>query len=334
MQNDCKYLIVYVLLTCSVFVAGQELTSSDIKDTLFIYETVTVYDTVYVYDTIRTPGNPSIKAIEPEEIETRMLKPGMLHDQASLLIISGNRAATIPINSIILPENIKNLERMKKLSFFGVVLFAFQNMVLAQADFGISAGGGAWWTRCNYSGAETGYSPTVNLGTYLQLPIGNHIQVSTGVNYNYLSNNSGYKTEIGTTISNGEFYYANVIYLGDGEAASRYHQLSVPLQIGYRFGKITPLVGFECSYRVSESWLNTNFSSYGLLGGLQYKLTDRFSVTLNYYNGLTKDYEYKGAFNDPLPESSDREIGTYNIFWKSSRVDLTVRMGLFHRKSE
>jgi hypothetical protein len=305
------------------------------SDTVYIYETVIEYDTVYVHDTItindKSVGN-ILEFIQPKKAEVNLLLDTN-HDRANAVIFSGGHAATFPVNRIMYSENIKNSTDMKKVSFIGLTLFAFNSMVLAQTDFGISAGGGLWWTNCNYSYVKTEFSPYVNLGPYLQLPVGNHLNLGLGVNYHFLFNNYGYKTELGTKIATGDTIYSDIILLGDGEAASNYHQFSIPMEISYRIGKLSPFVGFEYSYRISESWLDKSQHSYGLLGGINYTLSEKFGLSVNYYCGLTKDYEYSGDYFDPSV-AFERKIGSYNVSWKSSRVGVTLQYSLKKTKQQ
>lgn len=97
------------------------------RDTIFIYEEIIVYDTIVVYDTIPK----SIENIKTKRQNTELITG----EKAKLLLFYDNKAATISLDSIILKENqillIKNSESMKKLSFIGLVLFAFNSMVLS-----------------------------------------------------------------------------------------------------------------------------------------------------------------------------------------------------------
>jgi hypothetical protein len=55
---------------------------------------------------------------------------------------------------------------MKKLSFFGVVFFAFQAMVLAQTNYEVSIGSGIWWENGKIEYVNKPHSPLLNIGLY------------------------------------------------------------------------------------------------------------------------------------------------------------------------
>lgn len=311
MKSSIKYFFTLIFLVWTMFVDANTLLSSK-PDTIFQYETLTVYDTVFVYDTIRAVEPEKLNPIEPKGADYSVLHLDTAGNKAILLIISGNKTATIPINGIILNENIKNLNSMKKLSFVGVVLFAFQSMVMAQTNYGITVGGGAWWAKCNEPITSVNYTPTLKAGVFFEHSLSNNVFLKTGLNYNYLTNNYSYKATVDTL---------NWVGVGDEASATAYHQFSIPLQFGYAIGKIKPYLGIEYSYRISESWLNQSINSFGLLGGINYAISDKVTLGINYYHGLTKDYEYSGPILNPV--TSER-MGEYNNHWKSSRLEFSL----------
>ncbi len=110
-------------------------------DTVYVYEDVVIYDTVVVYDTVFIrPDITDILPLKPKSIN--ILRLDTFYHQADLLGISDQQAATFPINHIILDENysknIKNSESMKKINFFGVVLFAFQSIIAQTGEQDVS----------------------------------------------------------------------------------------------------------------------------------------------------------------------------------------------------
>lgn len=312
-----RFLIIFHFLLYPFFVYGQKPASKNILDTVFIYETITVFDTVHIYDTVKVFKNTRLEAIEPKEL--KILQLDTANKRANLLIISKDQTATIPINGIILNENIKNSGSMKKLSFFGVVLFAFQSMVMAQSDYGVSAGAGIWWATCNKPIVKSVYSPILNFGLYYEQPLWKNLFVKAELNYYYLFSNYSYKGYI-------DFINNNEVTFGDAESGDDYHQFSIPLQIGYKIGKIEPSLGMGYSYRILIDRLRKRISIFELTAGLNYNITDKVSLGLNYYYGLTKDYKINDILNFP-----DEKIAN-DYFWKSSRVGLSLHYSLKKNK--
>jgi hypothetical protein len=275
---------------------GHASNTSNKRDTLIVYETIVIYDTLFVHDTIRMPDCRKIHSKRPE---IKILHLDDAAGGAQLITFPFNGTATLDENGIILNENNKNLKSMKKLSFLGVVLFAFQSMVMAQSDFGFTAGGGTWWAKCNQAEVNSHFSPTLHAGVFFEYPLPGAFFLKSELNYHFLLNNGSYKfgdTDVywQTTSSTGELAYSHLI--GDEWSATDYHQLSVPISIGYKIGKFKPYFGVEYSFRMSEAWFNKKIHSLGWNAGVIYPVSDRISAGVNFYKGLTtdcKDIGYK-----------------------------------------
>lgn len=322
MYTNLKFLAILILMVFPYLAKGQNKKINNNRDKLIVYETVIVYDTIFIYDTVKISDHAKLNKIKSKQLILNVLQYDTANQRANLLIISPNQTATIPINSIILNENIKKYESMKKLSFFGVVLFAFQNMVIAQTNFGVSAGGGTWWAKSNNPFGSVEFSPTFNTGLFFSQPLSNAFNLKMEVNYSYLMSNYSYKAIVDTL---------NWVVTGEGESATNYHQISLPLQVGYKIGEFRPFLGVEYSYRFSESWLDKRIYSFGVIGGVNYLFNDKFSVSLNYYQGLSDDYTQKGTIINPF---TSEKIGEYNYFWKSSRLGLTLYYTFSKKKRE
>lgn len=321
MLNNNYYTLIFFVLF-SFFAHGQNLRYTENRDTLYVYETVIVYDTVYIFDTIKISDNFLPAKIDGKRLEINILQFDIESQQANLLRISRDQTATIPLNGIILTDNNKKIESMKKLSFLGVVLFAFQSMVIAQTNYGISAGVGTWWATSNHPNASVGFSPTFNAGFFIKQPLGKAVFLQLDANYTFLNNNSSYKVAVENPVWGT---------IGDGESASDYHQITVPLEVGYKIGKFSPLLGIEYSYRFSEPWLKRQIHSFGFIGGVNYSINDKFSIGLNYYQALTKDISIEEEVLDPI---SLQAIGAYNYYWRSSSIGLTLYYALNNKKVE
>jgi len=105
-------------------------------------DTILVYDTLVITDTIRISRSP-IDFKDLEKLSTTKLSYIEVKNAVSnekLFIFSNGQTATLSdsnIKSVNNNFNSKNSDEMKKIGFLGVVLFAFQNMVLAQNDVGV-----------------------------------------------------------------------------------------------------------------------------------------------------------------------------------------------------
>lgn len=377
-----KILYILVLVLYSTGITGQTSTN----DTVYIYEEVIKYDTVYIQDTVYL-HDKSTEFISLKPKRFNLLQVDTVSGEANLLMISGKNSATIPINGIILNRNIKNLESMKKVSFFGLALFAFQSMVLAQADYGISIGGGTWWSKCNnpvINGdrfAKTELSPNLSLGIYYKQYIQSGFTVETGLNYRLLLSNYSYKASYSsssTYFPDGTFYPVEKYYLlldgsngleevlmvdwekvyagrvvGEEASTINYHTLEVPLKVGYTFGKFNPNVGMRYSlkmYNLSKTeviadngkyvtdWgrsettgLNNFINCFGVVGGINYKVSDKLSIGLNYYHAFTKDYNYTGYLID---DETSEIVSKDNYYWKARSVEFSVLYSFRKRAEE
>jgi hypothetical protein len=201
---------------------------------------------------------------------------------------------------------------MKKLSFLCLIIISFSCIVLAQPNLGISAGASTWWAKCNKPIVNSEYSPDFSLGLFIEYPIIKNLTIKTEFDYAYLMKNYSYKAVVDSV---------NWVIVGDGESATNYQQFSIQTQIGLKLGEFKPYIGTEYSYRISESWLNKSISSFGLVGGVNYLVSDRLSLGLRYYHGLTKDLEHHGTIIHPVNQEI---IGEYHNFWKSSNFGIVL----------
>jgi hypothetical protein len=217
------------------------------------------------------------------------------------LLISNQQTATFPINHIILIENvnrnIKKSESMKKLSFFGVVLFAFQTMVLAQPSYEMSLGTGTWWQSGKLDYVDKPFSTLLNVGLFTKRNFRDkNFGLKTGIDYNYLLGSNEYKFDgtIGVwhTQTGYEFEYINRNY-GAG-----LHNISIPFLLYYHKYKVQPFIGLNYNYLTTNqqtSPAGTKFygvsHNLGLNIGTGFKLYDLYSVNLEFNHNFTPDYE-------------------------------------------
>ncbi len=308
--NLFLYLLVHAILITGHAIA-QKQNGSGGRDTLVMYHVITVYDTVYIRDTIRVPLPASIKPL-PRHHSLLLLQPGKNLENGTLLIISGNKAISIPVNSIIATEDIPGSAIANKLSFFGVMSLVFRNMVWSQSYSGIYAGGGTWWTRCYGSGTGKTFAAQFFAGGYIELPVWKRMTFMPALGYTFLQHNGGYKVLADTV---------NMVTIGESESATNWHQITVPLRMNYRIGHFQPSLGFEYAYRFSESWLHKGINCFGLTAGVRYLINTHFSIDLQYYLGLTTDYQVSG---NSIVSNYTNNTGNYDYSWKSNRVGLSM----------
>lgn len=159
-MSKIRHISLIIFCICIFFRTNAQ------TDTVYEYEDIVVYDTVVVFDTVFI--KPNIDEKLPSKLKSiNLLQLDTINHQANLFLISSQQTATFQINHIILNENfsknIKNSESMKKLSFFGVVFFAFQAMVLAQTNYEVSIGSGSWWENGNLKYVDKPYSSLLNI---------------------------------------------------------------------------------------------------------------------------------------------------------------------------
>lgn len=293
MQSKCLFIVLTILLFSSyISVKGQ-------SDTIYVFEEVVVYDTVYIFDTIFIkPVVNELFSIKPKFINVLQLDTVNIH--ANLLQIFNQQAATFPINHIILNENfsrnIKKSESMKKLSFFGVVLFAFQSMVLAQTNYEISLGSGVWWESGKMKYVDKPISTSLNATILAIHNFGaKNFGFKTGIEYSYLFSNSEYKFDgsIGVwhTMDGSEFDDINSHY-GDG-----LHNVTIPFLVYSNKYRIMPYLGVNYNYLTTglqTSLFGTKSISsshnIGLNIGTGFRLNEFLTINLDFKHNLTSDY--------------------------------------------
>lgn len=215
-----------------------------------------------------------------------------------MLIIYDDKAATISLDSIILNENqillINNSESMKNLSFVGLMLFAFNSMVLSQTDYHIALNSGAWYQQGKLSYVNKPLSPLVGTGVYAEKGLGGrNFAMKSGIEYDYLISSRTFKFD-GTTgvwhSNEHDFIRLDQIY-GNG-----LHSFAIPLLIKYRKYKIHPSVGVNYNCLISSALSENNFAytssthNIGLNYGVNAPLSSSFSINIEFRHNLTADY--------------------------------------------
>lgn len=312
MINNLKHIVLCTLFALAFFQVSAQ------TDTIFIYEDVIVYDTIIIYDTvIREPITSNISYIDPKSIS--LLQIDSINQQVNLILISKEQTATFPINHIIHSENIKNLKSMKKLSFFGIVFFAFQTMVLAQTNYEVSIGSGIWWQNGMLNNIDKPYSPLINAGFYAKRNfIDKNFGLKTGIGYSYLIPSKDYKFDgtlgIYHTDDGSEFIELNQNY------NAGMHNITIPLLLYYDRFFIQPCVGINYNLLVTlneETVENpTSYNkphNFGLNFGLDFKINETFAISTEYKRNLTADFGQNPEFLDNAVLGRDYSLNNSQV---------------------
>lgn len=325
-----------VLLLSFLYIVQQANAQSD---TVYIYEDIIVYDTVVVYDTVFVQAEIE-SSLESNGNQVSVLQLDTINKKANLVVINDQKTATIPINHIILNENIninnETSESMKKATFFGIVFFAFQAMVLAQTNYEASVGTGIWWQNGNLANVDKPHTPLLNAGLYAKRNFTDtKFGIKTGIEYSYLLGSSDYKkketTGVWHSTGGNEFDDLNRNY-GAG-----HHCLSIPFLVYYNKFRVLPFIGFNYNYLATgmqTSETGTAFfndsNNFGLNGGLGFKVNQHFLINLEYKHNLTNDFG-ESITSDNNTTANTILGNSYNL--SNAQVKLSIVYAL-KKKSE
>ena len=338
-----KIFFFFVFIICFTSRANAQLNPDLLgsRDTIFIYDTLVIVDTVRI-------SRPLIDFKDLEKIPSKELSYIEVKNAISdekLLIFSNGKTATLSnsdINSVNNNFNSKKSDEMKKIGFLGVVLFAFQNMVLAQNDVGIYLGSGAY-NLLVLDEENTNFVPTLNLGiSYQELFANDKLFYDVKLNYSYLSQTS-FNSVDSISISTIELpLIAPPITTMPNTtieaATSKYHCniLSLPLTLGLNGGKFRPFIGVEPYFKdyqyistpvdTPENRLtgfgvsSTSIGANAILG-FQIPFSKRFSLNASYARQFTieevPDIQY----------SPNKDV-------QFQRLDLSIRYRLFKKEDK
>ncbi|MFV0345988.1 MAG: hypothetical protein ACK5IQ_07040 [Bacteroidales bacterium] len=295
MRNKFRYLLP--LMLCFGLFSRAEAQ----RDTVYVYEDVVVYDTIVVYDTVFLKSE--LNNLLLDELNTvKVLQLDSSDGQASLLLISEDGSATIPINSIMLSENIKKLESMKKLGFFGVLCFAFQTMVMAQTSYEVSLGSGLWWENYKYEDSQKPFAAMADVGVYAKRNFGNsYFGLRTGLEYAYLFGIRD-RQSYATSGNNDE-----ILDKLNSNYRAGMHNLSVPLLLYYDKFVIRPYAGINYNYLRTRT--NNDAHNFGVIGGFDVKLSKFCALRVESSFNVTADYKV----DDRIPNYNESgELVSYD----------------------
>lgn len=180
-------------LTILAIVVGCLLSGSLFaQDTVYIYEEVIVYDTVYEYIEKRVNPFEDTKAMHIIQVDT-------LTNTSNLLIIGNGQTTTIPINNVIISDDVKKNDSTKNMGFLDLMLFAAKNMLIDKSTLDMCLGFGAWTSLCNKIIVEDhlawnpGGNGTLNFGVNYETQFISHFTIGAGAGIHFLFENEGLK---------------------------------------------------------------------------------------------------------------------------------------------
>lgn len=322
MRSDRILLLLMAGLLFTLQSAAQQTRRVVRNDTVFVYETRVIYDTVRIHDTLRIPARQQAESNFMKGIPVTILLRDPVSPDARVIIFSGTGAATLPLQRIIQDENQQNPVPMKKISFLGVMFLALNSMVMSQSQAGLTGGAGMWWASQNATFGADGLAPAFHLGVFAEIPLVKKWHFRPEACFYYMGNNYAYKQSLDP---------ASDQTIGEEESASDWFKAVAALKTGYSFGRFKPSLGIEYAYRFSESWLDEQVNCFGLTAGIGVSVSPAVTVSLDYYLGLTKDFSFSGDIIDVMTHET---IGTYDTYWKSSSLELTVSWGIPLKKKK
>jgi hypothetical protein len=286
------YLTLALLVTGSAF--------SQTPDTLVVYEYIHVTDTVWVEPDIIEMPCPKKDSLIIESTKTNT-QPDVLFDKKS---------ATFSQSFIIKENNNKN-EQMSKARWITMLLLSMNTTIYAQQKWSINGGTEAMWLQHQTSTISNPMWSGGYLGIERQINFTNsRFSISTGLTATYMAPPGEYKQvkEIDETLPYLEYDYAKIYTrilldeLNTGLFTLNYLQISVPVKINVHFGNWKPFVGLEYNrieflnsknYIGSPSYpipLETSFNIASCTGGINYHITSRIGINVEFSNSLNGIY--------------------------------------------
>lgn len=313
-----------------------------------VFDTLVVYDTLFVTDTIKIIKNrPKISNIEQLPLSNILVQIENKEGE-KILLLNENFAATISKERILVVDKNNNLftnqksTKMKKIGFFGVVFFAFQNMVVAQNNISIGLGSGFYQIATILPTFEPAYGGTLNKtapSALYKLGINGEKSIAKGklsivasLNYAFQQKTIYNPMAIinSTPVMNKDNFAYNKNY------DRNYHSISIPLALRLNMPWIKPLVGVEGYLRTTPIEYSTftdpatgktsrekNITGYfgvGLLGGCDIALSKKLTIRLSYCKGLTIESRSQGGLLDKVESRLNKtEIALFYSFSKKKK---------------
>ena len=231
---------------------------------------------------------------------------------------------------------------MKKICFLSLMLIAAQGVASAQTQFNVNAGSGIWIVNSNPKSFEGQtitnpmVAPTLFVGASVNKVFESKLVASIGADLHFLKNNYAFKTSLDShwdgnqTVTNYWWDDWSMGELGDSEGASHHFLIALPIRIGYQIGKFTPNVGFEYGYSINTNWVD-NYSTMNVTAGLEYRLSPKLALTLNYASNLASDMKHTAKkVKETCYETEDgwernfETLAEKKVKWHSQRVEIGI----------
>jgi hypothetical protein len=325
------------------------------QDTVVIYETQIVYDTLYVYDTVRHANAVSV----PPLVSTAPINNYLSDSVARHLILNRNntrsQTATFSKNDIIVPKgksaqgNMKDKRNTNPLS----------KLISSDLNYGLSTGMGTWWAKGTDNSLRSKYIASQNLGVFAEYPVNTRFSLNAGLNFNWLYKNHSLFEYKDIQMDSAQVIRGSVLdssALGsivhwdiDGISDSAYSfcQFTLPIKLCLTVGNFQPYIGVEYVYRISGNG-GRNASLLNATAGITVRISDRFSLAVNYSRGLINEFSRKGSIHGTingntiilanntqinLPYSPESYMDKYSGPCKSQRLDITFCYHLSRKKN-
>lgn len=284
----------FFLLLAGLLLAAQGRAQSRPRQRVTVVDTVFVYDTIFVTDTIRIR-----KPVKKMALLAPLPTSGDSTFFQKILLFSPSHTATFLNTGIIGSDTVfqfKQSETMKKISFLGVVVLAFQQMVLAQNNLSLNVGTGGIQLHSN-TGLNSRPAPQFWVGAgYKGTFAGGRASVLADLNYHFL-----FRSAFDASNPKADPFNFS---LAQSDFNQSFHLFNVPVGVQWNSRLVRPSLGAEAYYKVSPKiplWLTDanglgRETSYVLsywgasaFVGLELLLSERLNARLRYYEGLTTE---------------------------------------------
>ncbi|MGB3946737.1 MAG: hypothetical protein WBM13_02025 [Bacteroidia bacterium] len=197
MKNKICFFVFTLITLCAQAQLYQNNTATK---TIIVYDTITVYDTIFVYDTIKTENKVQNENIFKNNFETEKAYLAIDTNDftANLLVLNKNDTATISINSIILSENSKNSDTMKKELLTLLVSASLTQAVKSQQTTNNSSENDVAYPNYTISIGATIALNTQSSGKYIY---GENVKLNKNINPR---NSFGISSDVGYVYDRGE----------------------------------------------------------------------------------------------------------------------------------
>lgn len=237
-----------------------------VSDTVYVYEEVIVYDTIFVE-----------KPLDKIKIDKIIISPESNGNKTQLTIIEPNKKTTISVDSLIIKKSKENSSWI-----FGTKFLAGLTSNSLFKEFN------------NKSQTNLG------LGIFVRKTLFNpNFSIGIGLETSFSIGNSNFDASQNDSSLNGFYFSENGSPKLFKSVTNKGFQFQIPLQVYWKIKKIIPSVGvfanisnYKSTFLGSSGSLplsldeTQNFTAkafyFGYLAQVEYQISNRFSVALNY----------------------------------------------------